>query len=204
MSRTTRTAAAGAALLALFAAGCGGPDEPRALPVPTPSSSLTPSRAPATPPAGIPGRPRDGEVLASTDPAATEVEKQVSAAWHAYWAARLDLISTPTSTDVRQRFTDAATGTALSGPIGYADELAKAQQHSVGGVIAAIEELTVNGTTAVVTSCLRTTVHAEMLDGRRVTRAMPYLRQQETLVKQGEHWLVDSSTTRDQKTCTYR
>lgn len=219
MSRgRARSTGRGAALVLALAvtvvvAGCSGSAPDREVQIggdtPTASGSTTSSGAPeaSAPPAGpsagrVPKAPVGGKFLRGLNPATSEAEREVAERWFAYHGEFHRVIEAGDLDEPVLR--DLATGTAYDVPADYAKKLRAQEHRNVGGTIASIESIEVDGDMAKVLGCLRTTMIEVDQNGMAVESPIDYVIRHDTLEKTGNRWVVVDTYPGPDGKCDYR
>lgn len=202
LRRRARTALALAAAVALVATGCSDEEKKTSVDL-----ERTPASASATPtdeaPGAIPEEPVDGELTRGLNPAESPAERQVADVWFSFWT-ELQRMYTEVELD-RSRLGELARGEAFDGPASYVESMQKNKTRNEGGTIASIQKIKVDGTTAVVKSCIRTSLLEVTDKGAPVELPEPYLVTRETLEQEGPDWRVVKHESGEQvATCEYR
>lgn len=214
-NRSVRSTGRGTALALALAvtaamAGCSESDPERAVQIggdtPAASASPEPSQASETPtqPAGdtVPKTPVRGEFTRGLNPAKSVAEREVAERWFAYHGEFHRVIE---AGDLDEKaLGDLATGRAYDVPADYA-KLLRAQQHrNVGGTIASIESIELDGDQAKVLGCLRTTMIEVDQNGMAVENPIDYVIRHDTLAKTGNRWVVVDTYPGPDGKCDYR
>lgn len=187
LRRRVRTSLVLAAVTALVATGCSDDDRKTSVDLDRKPASASPTPT-AEPAGGIPDEPVDGKLIRGLNPAESPAERQVADTWFGFWA---ELQSMYTEVEVdRTTFGELARGQAFDGPTAYVEQMQKAGTRNEGGTIASITELKVDGTKAVVRSCIRTTLLEVNESGAPAEMPEPFLESRDTLEQEGPDWRV--------------
>lgn len=198
----------GAALVAALALG-GCSSEPDASREPliggteTPTAPPTTSTTPTVTPDAIPEMPEAGRVIRGLNPATTEDERAVTEVWFSY-REELNRMYREVTVDP-ERLAELATGRGFDRPAAYVARMKKAKTHNEGGNISSITSVTVNGNTAEVVGCLRSTMLEQDAQGVPVELPEVFVEFRDTLKREGPDWRVQEHRTVSSGTpCRYR
>jgi hypothetical protein len=203
-----------ALLAVVLLAGCGGGDDTAGLPTLGPESgnpsqsvstapeeSGTPPATPVTtgptsPPAGMPAK--TVAVHRRTVAATKAEQKAVADAYLQYTVVRL-LAYNRAAVDL-DALGRVASGSALAEVKGRVAELQAKKWHTIGELWVDIPAITVNGTTAVLRSCMDNTTVDVDKSGKWVEQLVPYYTATATLQKAGgKVWVVDKISIAEQR-----
>lgn len=196
MNALTMTAKRSASLLlaaSLFVSltACGGDEPPAEIDI---DSSRAPSASPGAEEGAapaedeIPEKPVAGSFIRGLNPAKTAEEKEVAEQWFRY-RAELNRMYREVDVD-RALLSELATDLGFSGPTGYVEKMRTAGTHNEGGTIGTIQTITVDGDSAKVQSCLRSTLAEVTEQGVPVEVPPGFLRTQETFERTAGTWKV--------------
>lgn len=197
----------GALLLVLTCAltACGDDDPKRDLDLDKETTSA-PSTQPTeseSPKQATDDKPVDGKLLRGRNPAKADDEKAVADVWFAYWDELVH--SYTTATLDRDRLAELATREGFDGPAGYVSKLQENKYRNVGGAIAGIQSIKMNGNKAEVLSCIRTSLIEFDSSDVAVEPLTPYIQTHEYLEKEGPDWRVTRQTVpAEGEVCEFR
>lgn len=147
-------------------------------------------------------KPVDGQVQRGLNPAKSGEEKAVAEAWFAFWA---EITRSYTTVEIdRDRLAELATGEAFSNPVAYVDQMKSAKTHNEGGSIAGITDINMDGDSAEVSSCIRSSLIEVNKKGVPVETLTPFITSKETLKKEGPAWRVVEHAVEPSGACKFR
>lgn len=187
MGRGTTTGWTGwCAVAALTLSACSSGDaEPRSVDLDRPASAAPDAE---TGPDGA-QQPREGELTRAGNAAKGTRQRAVADAWFAYLEEVVRTMSVPDDSVLGLR--RVAVGGGIDGPQQYAAQLVERGVRLEGGMVATLQDVEVTGNRAVVEGCLHSSMVEVNADGAPLEELVPWFRATNSLVFDGEAWLVD-------------
>ena len=136
----------------------------------------------------VDGEPREGELTRGANAAVTAEEKAAAETWFDYMEELVHVIGLPDP--LVNDLTRLANGPALEGPRAYALKLLDQNRRNVGGMVATLQEIEVDGRTAQISGCLLSSMYEVDAAGRPQEELHPWFRASQTLRRHGETWIV--------------